>query len=231
MARIPYTTAAFLALLAAMQPASILGQTVPSSYRFMEDRQEASLFVGFANPGTGRFGYGPASGLIVGGRYGLLLGGPFALEGVVALQPTTRDIIDPSREEGNQVVGEADTQILTMDARLRFSLTGDRTWRGIHPYIFAGLGVGRDLAGQSSEDALLLPEDQFKYGTKFQAPFGGGIRWIVSDRFLIRSDLTVLLYRLTTPPGFLDPERGFDGVGEKEWVSGPSFSLGIGYHF
>lgn len=231
MVRFPHFIAAFFVLLAFSIPAEARGQTIPSPYRFLENRQEAGVFVGKANSGTGRFGYGPASSTIFGGRYGIHLGGPFALEGVVGYQPTTRDIVDPSREEGNMVVGEADAKILSLDARIRFSLTGDRTWRGMHPFVFGGLGVGWDLAGESPEDGLLLPEDQWKYGKKFLAPFGGGIRWIVSDRFLVRGDLTVMLYRLTAPPGFLDPERGFTGVGEKEWVSAPTFSFGFGYHF
>ena len=59
----------------------------------------------------------------------------------------------------------------------------------------------------------------------------GGIRWIASDRFLVRGDFTVMLYRLTTPAGYFNADRGFTGVGEKEWVNAPTFSLGIAYHF
>jgi hypothetical protein len=212
-------------------PFEARGQTIPSPYRFMENRQEASVFFGMANSGTGRFGYGPSSSPLFGGRYGIQVGGPFSLEGVIGYQPTTRDIIDPDRDEGDRAVGEADAQILSIDARLRFSLTGDRTWRGINPYAFFGIGVGWDLAGDSPSDGLLLPEDQWQYGTKFLAPFGGGLRWLLSERFLVRGDFTVMLYRLVSPRGFLDPNRGFTGVGEKEWVNAPTFSVGIGYHF
>jgi len=231
MPRISHYLAISLVLVASLMPLEARGQTIPSPYRFMENRQEAGLFLGMANSGTGRFGYGPGSSPVFGGRYGLHLAGPFALEGVIGFQPTTRDIIDPDREEGNRVVGEADAQILSLDARIRFSLTGDRTWHGIHPFVFVGIGSGWDLAGESEQDGLLLPEDQWQYGTKFLAPFGGGFRWILSNRFLVRGDFTVMLYRLTTPAGYFETDRGFTGVGEKEWVNAPTFSLGLGYHF
>ena len=43
--------------------------------------------------------------------------------------------------------------------------------------------------------------------------------------------MVVDMYRLKTPRGYQDPERALTGVGEKEWVSGPTFSFGLAYHF
>ena len=231
MARTSFLTWALAGLLLLLGPFRLEGQTIPSPYRYFENRQEAGIFGGYKSLSTGRFGYGPKPGMLVGGRYGIHLGGAFALDGAVSFSPTTRDVVDPSREEGPQVVGEADAALLSFDARLRFSLTGDRTWKGLNPFFFMGGGVAWDLAGEDPADLLVLQTDRFEFGTKFLALFGGGARWIISRHLLVRADFEVNMNRISTPPGYLDPERALRGVGEKEWVSGPSITLGAAWHF
>lgn len=231
MARLPVLALLALLIVPAVAPQPLLGQDISSPYQFMEKKQEAGLFVGYDSKSTGRFGFGPESGTLAGARYGIQLGGPFALEAVAAYHSSTRDIVDPSREEGNMVIGETDAGLLSLDVRLRFSLTGDRTWRGLHPYVFFGAGVAYDLVGRTEDDGLLLPEDQFNFGTKFIAPLGAGVRWFLSDRFLLRTDFTLRLYQLKTPPGFADPDRDLTGVGEKEWANGSGVSIGLGIRF
>jgi hypothetical protein len=223
------TAVSALALSMASYPVQC--QNVPSSYDFFETKQEAGVFVGFTNQGTGRFGYGPQPGTILGGRYSINVGGPFGLEGVLAYQPTTRDLVDPSREEGDRVVDEADTKLVSFDARLRFSLTGDRTWNGIHPFLMAGIGLAWDVALDSPQNELLLPDDRYEFGTRLVALFGGGARWFLTNRLLLRGDVYVNMYQLKTPRGYLDPSRDLTGVGEKEWVSGPILSIGTAWHF
>ena len=41
----------------------------------------------------------------------------------------------------------------------------------------------------------------------------------------------LVLQAKETPKGFLDPDRGLTNVEEKEWVSGPAFSIGTAFHF
>ena len=209
----------------------VRGQTISSPYEYFETKQEAGVFVGVTNQGTGRFGFGPNAGTNLGARYSINLGGPFGLEGVFSYQPTTRDLVDPSREEGDRVVGEADANLLSFDARLRFSLTGDRTWHGIHPFLMSGIGLAWDLAPDAAQDELLLPDDRYEFGTRLVALFGGGARWFLTERLLLRGDVYVNMYQLKTPRGYLDTSRGFTGVGEKEWVSGPILSIGTAWHF
>jgi hypothetical protein len=48
---------------------------------------------------------------------------------------------------------------------------------------------------------------------------------------MLRADLSLLMWRLRTPPGFRAPERNIEGAPEKEWVSGPSFTLGAAFRF
>jgi hypothetical protein len=231
MARISILSLVLAGLLTGLSPKQVEGQTIPSPYQFFETRQEAGLFLGVTGQGTGRFGYGPSPGPSFGARYSLHLGGAFGLEGVFGYQPTTRDVVDPTRVEGDMVRGEADAEMMAFDARLRFSLTGDRSWNGLNPFVFMGGGIAWDAAGESEDDALVLPQDQFEFGVRFVALLGGGARWFLTERVLIRADFALTMNQLKTPAGFLDPERALTGVGEKEWVSGPAFSIGAAFHF
>lgn len=219
------------ALTAILFPADLPGQTIPSPYRFLESRQEAGLFAGYMSPGTGRFGFGPGPGPAWGARYGINLSGPFGLEGVVTHLPTTRDIIDPGRVEGDRVIGEMSSQMVMIDARFRFSLIGDRTWHRISPFVITGGGFVFDASDDTSDEGLILTEDRFKFGTSILGMLGGGVRWFPHERFLVRADYALVLWRLKTPRGYSDPERAFKGVEEREWVSGPSYTLGVAFRF
>lgn len=46
-------------------------QTIPSPFEYLESKQEAGIFAGTMNVGSGRFGYAPEGGSIVGARYGV----------------------------------------------------------------------------------------------------------------------------------------------------------------
>ncbi len=222
---------ASLSVLAGATPLPLRSQDIPSPYRFIENRQEAGPFVGYLSPGTGRFGFGPGPGVYFGARYGLRASGPLGFEAVVGYLPTTRDLVDPTRAPGSRVVGKVDANIVTMDLQMRFSLTGDRTWHGLAPFLLAGGGGAFDVAGDSSAETLLLEQDRFRFKKTWLALLGGGLRWVPSERLSVRTDASLNLWRLTTPPGFRDPDLGLTGVGEKEWVSGPSISLGLAFLF
>jgi len=231
MVRISIFSLALAGLLTGLTAPQAEGQSIPSHFQFFETRQEAGIFVGVTGQSTGRFGYGPSPGPSFGARYGLQLGGPLGVEGVFGYHPTTRDVVDPTRAEGDMVVGEADAKMLSFDARLSFSLTGDRTWRRLNPFLFIGGGLAWDAAGESEEDARVLANDRFEFGAKFVALLGGGVRWHVTERILVRTDFSLTMNQLKTPNGFLDPTRALTGVGEKESVSGPSFSIGAAFRF
>lgn len=207
-------------------PAS--AQSIPSPYRYVEKGQEAGPFVGYLSPDRGRFGFGPGASMILGARYGVEITGPVALEGVVTSLRTTRDVVNPARQEGERVVGEADVALVFLEARLRFALTGRRSWHGLQPYVMAGGGLAFDVEGVQRDDVLELEErDRFEFGTKFTGSFGGGARWILTDRLTLRSELLMNLYKLDTPDGFQDPERGFEAVPDSEWTSARGISLAL----
>jgi hypothetical protein len=222
---------AILGLGAFPAPKNAMAQSIPSHYQFLETRQEAGIFSGSMSPGTGRFGYGPASGIAVGGWYGLGISGPIGLEGAVTYLPTERAIIDPGRDEGDQNIGSMASDLVMIDARLRFSLTGDRSWRKLAPFIQAGGGFAFDVSGDNQDQEVLLQADRFKFGTSFVGILGGGVRWFPGEHLFFRADAMMFLWQLETPVGFSAPARGFRGVEETEWVSGSSFSAGLGFRF
>ena len=206
-------------------------QTIPSPYTFLERAQEAGAFVGYVTFDKGRFGYGPSGGLVLGGRYGVQLAGPVSLEGVLGFVASERDVVNPGRDEGDRVVGTVDAGMTTVEARIKFSLTGDRAWRGLSPFLVVGAGLVVDAAGISPLDDDLEPADRFEFGTGFLATLGGGTRWFVTDGFALRVDGVFSLWRLDTPPGFSDPARGFAAVEEGEWVRGLGITISGTLHW
>ncbi len=189
------------------------------------------MFTGSMDPDRGRFGFGLGEGFLLGGLYSLGLGCHLAIEGVTSLLKASRDVVDPARQEGDRIIGEVDHSIFAVDLRLRFNLTGRRTWRRIQPYVFLGGGFAFDLSGSQELDEELEPADRFDFGTKFTSPFGGGFRYVLNEHFAIRTDFYITIFKLTTPSGWSDPERDFGSVGESEWVNARTLSIGLAYMF
>lgn len=224
---------ALLALFLGVLPASLQAQSIPSPYRYIEEGQEGGFFVGYFDADPGRYELGPKSALMTGLRYGLELAGPLGLEGVATVVPTERDVINPGRAPGERAVDVAEATLLFVEARLRFALTGRRTWNRLQPYAAAGIGLGMDVQGNQREDDLLLAADRFNFGTRFVGSFGAGTRVILGSRLTLRLDASLLLYQLRTPGGFQDPDRELDlgNVPDSEWVAGRGLSLGLAYRF
>ena len=218
-ARIPFR-ALGLAAVAFLTPLLSAAQTIPSPYRYIDTRQEIGLILGRSSVNTGRFGYGPQGGTVVGVRWGINLSGPLGFEAVATGIKGTRDVIDPTHAEGNRKVGEADVLLGTVDARLRFSLTGDRTWHDLAPFIVAGAGLAFDMSGAQAADSLVDASNQFKFGTSFFGTMGGGVRWMLSERLALRGDGVFSLWKIKTPPGFSDPTLNLQSVAKSEWANG-----------
>ena len=200
-------------------------QTVPSVYQFLEKAQEAGPFVGRVTLSTGRFGYGPKGGLIFGGRYGVHVSGPISLEGAIGVVEGERDIISPGRDEGDRVIGSAEVMMAKVDASLRFSLTGHRTWHGLSPSLIFGGGITFDTAERSPTEETLVAADRFELGKSFVGSLGLSTHWYLSNSIALRGDGLFFLSRLGTPPGFSDEARGFEGVEKGEWVQGLGFTV------
>ena len=220
-----------LLLLPLFGAAPLAGQQIPSPYRFVETGQEVGLTGGWLNLGSGRFDFGPESALAAGGRWAIRISGPLGFEAEANALSGTRNVIDPGLGEGDRVVGEADVLLGSVEGRLTMTLTGDRTWNGLAPFVALGGGMVFDLSSDQAVDEILLAEDRFDFGNSFLGTLGVGTRLHVSRRFVLRGDARFSLYQIDTPPGFSDPDRGFEAVEESEWVSGLGLYLTLAYRF
>lgn len=209
-------------------PGTARAQDITSPYRYIENAHEVGVFAGILSPGTGQLDLGPKDGVAAGARYSIELTGPLSLEGVGRVLMSERDVRDPRRVEGDQVLAVADVFLTSADVRLKFSLPGRRTWHGIAPYVWAGGGIAFDLAADPAADQELLREDRFDFGTSFLGLGGIGIRWIPRDHLTFRVDAEFDLWQLDTPPGYLDAEPGLfeDPIPQDEWVSALGLTVG-----
>jgi hypothetical protein len=181
--------------------------------------------------GGGSVGLGPSGGTIVGARYGVDVSGPFGLEGVASWYKSTRDVIDPRRPEADRSIGKADVSILTVDGRLRFGLTGQRTWHGLSPAVYAGAGVAFDVAPTPPEDELLASDQRYDFGVRMTGVLGTGVRWMVSDRVLVRGDANLALWQIRAPDGFFSTSLNLGAIPRSEWVNNGTVSFGLAYRF
>jgi hypothetical protein len=221
---------AFAASLLA--PRAALGQTVPSPYAFIETRHEVSVFAGMATDDRGTLQLGPGGGAMLGARYGFELTGPFAVEGGITLLASDREVYDPSVPTPDpELLGVADVRIALFDARARLNLTGPRTWHGLAPFLFGGVGAAVELSGESDLDAELDPNMVFEFGSTFVGSFGGGVRWLVGERVGVRLDGGLEFWRISHPLDFRLREESEEAVPASEWSQWIGLTVGATYRF
>ena len=224
-----------------LRPDDLSAQSVPSAYRFIETTQEAGASLSMVTPQAGTFGFGPRGGGMMGSYYQVRVGGPFSVQGDLGYLPTTRDVIDPRREEGDRKIGEADVTMAMADVRLQFTLTGSRTWYRLAPHLFAGGGMAMDFAPDQEIDMVLEEDDRFSFGPSFLGSFGAGIKLFPIDRISVRAEGIVTYWKVNTPRGFLrtdrrliEPPEGSDEPVTPEegfWSVGRGWSVGIAWRF
>jgi len=217
--------------LALAGPAMAGAQSIPSAFARIERKQEIGPVFGHMSASQGRFGYGPSGGTLLGARYAIELAGPLSFEGVFGFLSGTRTVVDPGRAEGDRFIGEAESSITTVDARFRISIPGRRTWHRFSPYLSVGGGMAFDTSDPTELDDAVLPEDVFDFGSSFVGTLGFGTRWFLTDGFAVRAEGLFSLWKVDTPPGFADPNRGFTGVSRGEWLSGTTFSAAVLYRW
>lgn len=222
------TFACFVATLIAVP---VAGQTIPSPYEFIEERQEFEILVTHFTEQRGALGLGPGGGMALGARFGWQISGPLALEGNASLLPTDREVRVPDEESGLDNLGSADALVGTLDARVRFSLAGNRTWHRLAPYLSAGAGMAFDVEGRSALEEEIPQSVRFDFGPSFLGILGAGVRFLPADRITVRAEASVNYWKLGTPQTFLEQGEAVIGqpVPEQEWAPVPAFSLGISW--
>ena len=125
----------------------------------------------------------------------------------------------------------ATSRSATIKAGLRLSATGNRSWHGLSPFLSLGAGVAFDLAGTPAGNEFIEDRDIFDFGTSFFGTLGLGTRFFLTEQFALRGDGVFSLWRVSTPPGFSEPDRPFEAVEDREWLSGLSATITLLYRW
>ncbi len=190
---------ALFLLIAAIAAAPASAQSVDvgyppprSPFRDLEYRHEATVFGGYYMAGKDPAGVAPRSGPMEGIRYELVIGGPAQFVFRLARVNSERQVIDPLAPRATRDLGIQSWPIYLTDAGFSINLTGQRSWHGVVPVIYTGVGLASDLDKQ--DDA-----DPFNLGTTFAFSFTGGLRFVPGGRFQVRADAGNWFYKLKYP--------------------------------
>lgn len=145
---------ALLALALLVAPAPLVAQVdvgyppPRSPFRDLEFKQEATLFGGYYIAGKDPAGIAPQSGPMAGIRYEVTVGGPAQIVARLARVMSERRVIDPLQPVASRDLGVQNWPLYLVDVGMSLNLTGQRSYRGVVPVIYAGLALHPILTGR-----------------------------------------------------------------------------------
>jgi hypothetical protein len=191
-----------LAFAAAAGPAISAGAQVSvgyppekSPYRDLEYHSEFTLFGGYFRGANDPAGVAPRGGPIGGIRYEIGVGGPAQLVVRAARANSERNVVDPTKPAVTRNLGSQAWPVYLADLGLSINLTGQRSYHGIVPVTYAGVGIATD-AGRK------VTEDPYSLGTTFALSFAGGLRFVPGGRFQVRADAGTYMYQIKYPAAY-----------------------------
>ncbi|MEJ7760322.1 MAG: hypothetical protein WKF55_12125 [Gemmatimonadaceae bacterium] len=198
-----------------------------SPFRDLEFKHEATVFGGYLATGDDPAGVAPRGGPIAGIRYEVVVGGPAQLVVRVAQAMTDRTAVDPTLPLATRNLGTRSWPIYLADAGISLNVTGQRTFHGIVPVLYGGLGVASD-AGKK------VVEDPYRLGTTFAISAVGGLRYVPGGRFQMRADVGTYFYQIKYPTAYYVQSSDNTAVLEDSqarnfWKSNPALTLGVSY--
>lgn len=226
---------ATLALIAlTVQPSSrLVGQVgydpAHSPYRDAPPSSGPQFFAGYIGGGRGNVPVGISNGNTWGVRYTFSFGST-SIDLGTAYGQTTRRIVNPFVALKNNTSGLLDCDIVLVDATLKTSITGPKTWHGLAPYLGASVGVavGSELAGDTSG---------YAFGTKLTFGPVLGAKYYFGRRISLSTDFRAVFWRLSYPSQFKQPNTVDNGrvlsetAATSAWTIHPWISLGLGWAF
>lgn len=218
---------AFVVALPVSAQVSVGYPPARSPYRDLEFHHEMTLFGGYFRPGADPAGVAPRGGPLAGIRYEAAVGGPAQLVVRLAEAFSDRNVIDPTQPEASRNLGVRTWPVYLADAGISLNLTGQRSYHGIVPVIYTGLGIATD-AGRK------VDEDPYRLGTTFAISLAGGLRLVPGGRLQIRADAGTYLYQIKYPTAYYvlasDNTSVLDNDQAKNfWKRNWAFTLGVSY--
>jgi len=205
-----------------------VGYPPPASpFRDLEFRQEATAFGGYYLAGKDPAGAAPKSGPMIGIRYEVTIGGPAQIVFRLARVNSERNVINPLEPRATRSLGVQSWPIYLTDAGFSLNLTGQRSWHGVVPVVYTGVGLASDLDKKDEKDP-------FNLGTTFAFSFAGGLRFVPGGRFQVRADAGTWLYQLKYPAEYYATTSDNTTVlpanqAKNLWKRNFGFTLGASY--
>ena len=218
------------ALIAAPATAQTVDVGYPppqSPFRDLEYKHELTAFAGYYVAPKDPAGVAPRSAPMEGIRYEITIGGPAQFVFRLARVNSERHVINPLEPRATRDLGMQSWPVYLTDLGFSLNLTGQRSWHGIVPVIYTGVGLASDMDKKDDNDP-------FNIGTTFAFSFAGGLRVVPGGRFQIRADAGTYIYQLKYPTTYYsttsDNSTVLDSKQAKNfWKRNLGLTLGASY--
>jgi hypothetical protein len=176
-----------------------VGYPPPASpFRDLEYKHEFTVFGGYYSASKDPAGVAPRSGPMEGIRYELVVGGPVELAVRLVRVNSERRVVNAVEPAATRELGVQSWPIYLSDVGFSINLTGQRSWHGVVPVIYTGVGLASDLGKN-------VKEDPFKLGTTFAFALAPGLRFVPGGRFQMRADAGAWFYQIKYPSAYYTP--------------------------
>jgi len=162
-----------------------------SPYEDLKTSQLLTFSFGRLGPGLDPAGVGPKASSLFSLQYDLPVGGPASTFVRYGFAPSTRTVFDPAKPAATRVVGTPNVTTHMIDLGLDVSLTGQKTWHRLLPSVTGGVGIVSDFANADT--------GAYKFGTKFSFNYGGVMRYVMRNGWVVRADLTNRVWQYQYP--------------------------------
>ncbi len=198
-----------------------------SPFRDLEYHQEFTVFGGYFAAASDPASAAPKSAPMEGIRYEVTVGGPAQIVARFARVNSQRNVIDATAPAASRILRSESWPLYIVDAGMSLNLTGQRTFHGVVPVIYTGVGLVSDLDKKETIDP-------FNIGTNFAFSFAGGLRVVPGGRFQIRADVGTYLYQIKYPTGYYVITSDKTSVvpaaqAKNSWKRNGAFTLGASY--
>jgi hypothetical protein len=207
-----------------------------SPYHDLAKGHTAIPLYGHLYGGGGDLKIGPHDGQSYGLRYNVRLSNPIAFSFAVERAETIRYIVNPFVKLANRVSGPVDQALVLAEGGIEFSVTGQKSWHRLAPY----LGFG---AGGAFSESVPADTSRYDFGNKIYLQPRGGVRVFFTPSLHLRGEAGLALWKLSYPSTFAVEPVEEPGTAEhpnavlpppaklSEWTASPWIQIGLGYTF
>jgi len=217
-------------LLGAAGPVSAQVGHAPESSPYRDIRFGSYVVAsgGKAYGNGGAAGLGPHDGTSLGIRWVFLGNKPVQISLGGSYGDFSRLLQDPAKPPETRTSGPVDQRVIAADAAFHLNLTGNKSWRGVAPYVGAAGGL---LFAEA------IPEDttSFRMGTRFFFAPLFGTRVFLGQRVYLFGEMRATFWQIRYPESYgaahanVPNEPPVITGGPSEWVVTPWLQVGLGW--